>query len=80
MEKNRINKYKPSTGDGSHYYRETTAVNKLARVDSSAALGNLADVLKSGPVVFPNILAPDAFKQVPLGNLNAIESHDVDTR
>jgi len=66
MEKNRMKQYKPSSGDGSLYFRETTAVNDIDLNKSSAVLGNLADILKCGPVTFPNILAPDS-KRVPLG-------------
>ena len=66
MEKNRLKRHKPSTGDRSSYYHETSAVNDLAAFNSSAEIGNLADVLKRGPVLFPNILAPDSFKTVPI--------------
>lgn len=65
MEKDHLKRYTPSTGDRSTYYRETTAVNDLAVNNSSAAMGNLADVMKKGPVIFPNILAPDAFRRIP---------------
>lgn len=74
MEKNRLKQYRPSTGDRNLYYHETTAVNDLAASNSSAAMGNLADVMKSGPVIFPNILAPDTLKRIPLGTTEAPES------
>lgn len=66
MEKNRVRRYIPSSGDASNYYRETSAADYVARFNSSAVTGNLADVLKRGPVLFPNILAPDSFKTVPI--------------
>lgn len=67
MEKNRLKQYRTSTGDRNLYYHETTAVNDLAVNNSSAAMGNLADVMKNGPVIFPNILAPDTPKRILLG-------------
>ncbi len=80
MEKNSLKRYNPSTGDRSSYYRETTAVNDLAAFNSSAALGNLADVMKCGPVTFPNILAPDSFRHIPLGSTEISEPHKTDKR
>ena len=80
MEKNPIKLYKPSTGDGRWYYRETTADNDLAAFNSSAALGNLADVMKCGPVTFPNILAPESFKRVLLGRMEITETCKTDRR
>ena len=64
MEKNRLKRYRPSTGDRSLYHHDTSAVNDLAEFKSSATLGNLADVMKNGPVAFPNILAPDSIRHI----------------
>lgn len=75
-----MKRYKPSSGDASNFYRETTAVQKLAKFDASAKLGNLADVLKSGSIIFPNILNPDDYRTIPLGIMKTIESQDVDER
>ena len=80
MEKNPIKLYKPSTGDGRWYYHETTAVNDLAAFNSSAASGNLADVLKNGPVTFPNILAPDSPRHIPLARMEIAEPNKIDRR
>ncbi|MCY4538335.1 MAG: hypothetical protein OXE52_08920 [Chloroflexi bacterium] len=80
MEKNRIERFRSSTGDGSSYYRETSAVNDLASTKSSAAMGNLADVMKNGLVTFPNILAPDSFRLIPLGKTTISESNKADGR
>ena len=66
MEKDRLKVYKPSSGDASLFYRETSASDQFIRFDTSAAIGNLADVMARGPVVFPNILAPDCFRTYPL--------------
>lgn len=78
MEENCLKRHRPSTGDRSMYYQETSAVNDLATNRSSAAMGNLADVLKSGPVSFPNILAPDSFRQIPIGTSETTESDEAD--
>lgn len=80
MEKNLLKRYKPSTGDKSRYYRETSAVNGLAAYNTSAAMGNLADVMKRGPVIFPNILAPDSFRKILLESMQIIESHELDNQ
>lgn len=74
MEKNRLKTYKPSTGDRRLYYHETSALNDLVEFNTSAALGNLADVMKKGPVEFPNILAPDAFRRIPIDSREVPES------
>ena len=66
MEEDRLKVYKPSSGDETHYFHETSAADGIARLDSSAAIGNLADLMARGPVMFPNILAPDCFKTTPL--------------
>ena len=78
MEKTKIKQYKPSSGDARFYYRETSAVNGIAKSDSSAVMGNLADVLKKGPVRFPNILAPDAFRRIPLGRMLTVDTVESD--
>ena len=80
MEENRLKRHRPSTGDRSLYYHETTAVNDLATYNSSAAMGNLADIMKSGPVKFPNILAPDSVRHIPLGPTEPPESDVKDER
>lgn len=67
MEEDFVKRHRPSTGDRSSYYHETTAVNDLAVHNSSAAMGNLADVLKNGTVIFPNILAPGTVRRIPIG-------------
>lgn len=77
MEKNRLKQYKPSTGDRSIYHHDTSAVNELVEFKSSAALGNLADVMRNGPVAFPNILAPDSIRHIPVEN---VESADPDNK
>ncbi len=80
MEKNHLKRHKPSTGDRSSYYHETSAVNDLAAFNSSAEIGNLADVLKRGPVLFPNILAPDSFKTVPISGTETSDTVERDNR
>ena len=80
MEENLLKRYRPSTGDRSSYFHETTAVNDLAAFNSSAALGNLADVMKNGPVTFPNILAPDSPRHIPLGRMEIAELYKIDRR
>lgn len=80
MEKNRVRRYVPSSGDASNYYHETSAVNDLIEFNSSAVIGNLADVMRRGPVRFPNILAPDAFRNWPLGKMEIAEKVEVDKR
>ena len=78
MEKTKVKPYKPSSGDARFYYRETSAVNGVANHESSAVMGNLADVLKKGPVLFPNILAPDAFRRIPLAERTVIPTRKPD--
>ncbi len=73
MEKDRVTVYKPSSGDANKYHRETSAADYIARNDSSAPVGNLADVLKQGPVVFPNVLAPDTLRYIPLDRTIILE-------
>ena len=73
MEKNRVTVYKPSSDDANKFHRETSAADHIARHDSSAPIGNLADVLKQGPVVFPNILAPDVYRSFPIDRTIVIE-------
>ena len=77
MEKNRLKRYKPSTGDRSWYYRKTTAVNDLAAYNSSAALGNLADVMETWPSYIPQLLAPDSFQHFPLERTEITESQEI---
>jgi len=74
MEKDHLKRYTPSTGDRSSFYRETTAANDRAVYNSSAAMGNLADVMKKGPVTLPNILAPNAFRRIPIETRELPES------
>lgn len=74
MEKNGLKQYRPSTGDRSFYHHDTSAVNNLSAFRSSAALGNLADVMKNGPVAFPNILSPDSIRQVSFEKVEAADS------
>jgi len=74
MEKNHLKQYRPSTGDRSFYHHDTSAVNNLAEFKSSAALGNLADVMRNGPVAFPNILAPDSFRHIPVEKTEPADS------
>ena len=53
---NRIKK----SGDGSGYYRDATAL-RIVRLDTTAAIGNLFDAMKGGPVTLdkpPEILHP----------------------
>lgn len=78
MEKNRLKRYRPTTADRSSYYHESSAVNDLAVFNSSAEIGNLADALKRGPVSFPNILAPDSFRQIPIGTSEITDSDEVE--
>lgn len=66
MEKDGVKVYKPSSGDANKYYRETSAADHIVRTDSSAQMGNLADALKRGPVAFPNVLAPDIRRYIPV--------------
>lgn len=80
MEKHRVRRYVPTSGDASNYYHETSAVNDLAAFNSSAEIGNLADVLKRGPVLFPNILAPDSFKTVPISGTETSDTVERDNR
>ncbi len=72
MEKIRLKQYKATSGDDSSYFRETSAVNDIALSKSSAAIGNLGDLLKSGPVTFPNILAPDYHRCIPISKSQTI--------
>lgn len=74
MEKNPLKQYRPTTGDRSFYHHDTSAVNNLAEFKSSAALGNLADVMKNGPVAFPNILAPDSIRHIPVEKTESTDS------
>ncbi len=74
MEENRVKQYRPSTGEKNMYYHETSAVNNLASFDSSAVKGNLADLMKSGPVSFPNSLAPNTFRHIPLARSRTMNS------
>lgn len=80
MEKNRVRRYVPSSGDASNYYHETSAINDLAAFNSSAEIGNLADALKRGPVSFPNILAPDSNRHIPVGKTETAESDNLGKR
>ena len=74
MEKNRLKQYRPSTGDRSFYHHDTSAANNLAEFKSSAALGNLADVMRNGPVAFPNILAPDSIRHIQVEETKSADS------
>ena len=44
---------KNKTADASFYYHDSTA-SDIARMDSSAVCGNLADAMKNGTVLMPN--------------------------
>ena len=76
MEKTELKQYKPSSGDARFYYRETSAVNGIAKSDSSAVMGNLADVIARGPVRFPNILAPNTLRRIPLATRITVETDE----
>lgn len=80
MEKNRLKRYRPSTGDRSSYYHESSAANDLAVFNTSAEIGNLADVMRRGPVTFPNILAPDSVRRIPVGSTKPRDSDANDKR
>ncbi len=75
-----MKRHKPSTGDRSSYYHETSAINDLATHNSSAAMGNLADVMKSGPVTFPNILAPNSVRRIPSSTTEYREPDEANKR
>ena len=80
MEKTDLKQYRPSSGDKNLYYHETSAAEKRADFNTSAAIGNLADVMKCGPVKFPNILAPNSFRRLPLGKTEAINPGELSER
>ncbi len=44
--------FKSNNADASFYYRESAAVD-IARMDSSAVYGNLADAMKNATVLLP---------------------------
>ena len=57
-------KFDPKSADTSFYYRSGTAVD-IARVDSSAVSGNLADAMKNSVLVLNSLRPVEPLKASP---------------
>lgn len=60
--------------DASLYYHESAAAD-VARIDSSALLGNLADAMKNAIVLFP---IPEAIAPRPLASVREGEEIELE--
>ena len=57
--------YLGNSSDASFYYHEDAKADTVARMDSAAVYGNLADAMRDAVVLFPSVTVTDEFAPVP---------------